>query len=138
MSTENTTKKSNKKTEATEETALRLEWQPHTFEAYGKTTRIALSKLASSISDQFKQSFNDYLGTNIVFNGRNFEVTLIFEKGRSLNNNTDGDKKMDNLVDIKNNTGYDKTNLYSSMSMLNKRASGKTYELNDETKEILS
>ena len=96
---ENTTKKSNKKTEATEETALRLEWQPHTFEAYGKTTRIALSKLASSISDQFKQSFNDYLGTNIVFNGRNFEVTLIFEKGRSLNNNTDGDKKMDNLDD---------------------------------------
>lgn len=115
------------------ESELRLEWEPHPFEAFGKTTRIKLSELAASISEQFKVSFNDYLGTNINFNGRNFDVTLIFEKGKSA-----GEGKIDNLVDFKNNTGFDKKNLYSSMTYLNKKTSGKTYELNEETKEMLS
>lgn len=137
---ENKTNKQDTKGKATEErkkedenAELRLVCEPHEFEAFGKTTRIKLSELAASISEQLKVTFADYLGTNISFNGRNFDVTLIFEKGRSA-----GEGKMDNLVDFKNNTGYDKKNLYSSMTYLNKKTSGKTYELNEETKEMLS
>ena len=137
---ENKTNKQNTKGKAEEvenkeeDAELQLIWEPHEFVAFGKTTRVWLSDLAASFTNQFKASFNDYLGTNITFNGRNFEVSLIFEKGRSASEGVD---KMDNLVDFKNNTGYDKKNLYSSMTYLNKKTSGKTYELNEETKKML-
>ena len=95
--------------------------------------RVKMSDLATDISAMFKSVFNDYLGTNIEFNGRNFAVTLLFEKNKSA-----GEDKMENLVDFKTNTGFDKKNLYSSMTYLNKKSSGKTYELNEDTKKALS
>jgi hypothetical protein len=115
------------------ESILTLQCEPHEFVTFGKVTRIKLSELAASFTLQFKQSFNDYLGTNITYNGRNFDVQLIFEKGAS-----GGEGKIDNLIDYKDSSKVNKHNLYSSMTYLNRKTSGTTYDLNEETKEILS
>lgn len=113
-----------------------LRWQPETFEAFGKTTRINSAELSRKISAYFKQTFHEFKGCNMVIlaNGQ-IGVELFFERnteplpnGKIMN--------LDSLVDAVSSGS--RTNLYERMQVTQNRRMGKTFTLNNETKLLLS
>ena len=114
--------------------SARLEFEPIAFEAFGKTTRINSYKLAKLIREMFQKKFHDVIGAYVGFDGRNFNTTLFFQ------NNTDEvpEGKIKNLVNYQTNEGVNKNSIWEQSQMLKRRSSGKTFELNDATKVLLS
>lgn len=111
-----------------------LKWQPTTFEAFGKTTRIRSDVLARNISTMFKQTFHELKGCNIIPlpNGQ-FSVEMFFEH----NNEPLPEGKIMNLESlIDTSTGAN--NLYYRQQVIQNRKAGKVYTLNNETKLLLS
>lgn len=116
-------------------TALYLEWEPRPFDAFAKVSRINSKDLAIMIREQFQQTFYDCIGCIIEPDGNNFRTTLFFQdkKGKPE------DGQIKNLINVTNAQGIAKTdNLYYGMSAVNKRMLGKTYELTEETKILMS
>lgn len=128
---ESTNKKTNNK--KNEEKELRLQWESRAFDAFGKTTRISSKDLAIEIKEQFQETFHELAGCFVTFD-KGFQVTLYFEK----NANPCPEEKVLSLVDFTNAQGLNKNNLIEGMKYLNNKTSGKTFELNAETKEMLS
>lgn len=122
-----TTKKNN------EEKELHLQWEARPFRPFGKTTRINSKQLSIDIKEQFQQTFHELAGCLVTFS-RNFEVTLFFEK----NVEACPEGKITSLVDFTNPQGLNRSNLMDGMRYLNNKTSGKTFELNSETKALLS
>lgn len=111
----------------------RLEWEPVPFKAFGKTTRINSRDLAVLIRQHFQKTFHDCKGCLISYTDR-FQVTLFFE-----NNATPVEEgKIKNLVNLTTGQGVDSNDLFGQIQVLNRRYSGRTYELNEETKLLLS
>lgn len=113
-----------------------IKWQPETFEAFGKTTRINSAELSRKIYAHFKQTFHELKGVNIVILANaQIAVEMFFErnteplpKGKIMN--------LDSLVDPVG-TGS-RNNLYERMQVTQNRRMGKTFTLNNETKLLLS
>lgn len=113
-----------------------IKWQPETFEAFGKTTRMNSADLSRKIYSHFKQTFHELKGCNVVIlaNGQ-IAVELYFERnteplpdGKILN--------LDSLIEpVASNS---KTNLYECMQVAQNRRMGKAFTLNNETKLLLS
>lgn len=110
-----------------------LKWQPHVFDAFGKTTRIRSDILAKEICTMFKQTFHELKGCNIVPlpNGQ-FSVELYFER----NTEPLPAGKIMNLESLIDGTGAN--NLYYRQQVIQNRKAGKAYTLNNETKLLLS
>lgn len=125
--TKKTEKNNNKENE------LHLEWEPRSFKPFGKTTRINSKDLSIDIKEQFQQTFHELAGCLVTYS-RNFEVTLFFEK--KVQPCPEG--KISSLVDFTNSQGLNRNNLLDGMRYLNNKTSGKTFELNSETKTLLS
>ena len=111
-----------------------IKWQPETFEAFGKTTRINSAELSRKICAHFKQTFHELKGCNIVIlaNGQ-FGVELFFER----NTEPLPDGKIMNLDSLVDPAGS-RANLYERMQVTQNRRMGKTYTLNNETRLLLS
>jgi len=111
-----------------------LKWQPETFEAFGKTTRVNSADLSRKICAYFKQTFHEVKGCNmrLLPNGQ-IAVDLFFERnteslpaGKIMN--------LDSLIDPVSGKG----NLYERMQVTQNRRAGKAFTLNNETKLLLS
>jgi hypothetical protein len=140
--TDNTTETTNNNTKTPVEYGMNfdgsesIKWQPETFEAFGKTTRINSAELSSKICAHFRQTFHEIKGCNLVVMPNNqIGVELYFERnteplpaGKIMN--------LESLVDPVG-TGS-KNNLYERMNVVQNRAKGKTFTLNNETKLLLS
>lgn len=114
-----------------------IKWQPETFEAFGKTTRINSADLSRKICAHFKQTFHELKGCNMVVlpNGQ-IAVELFFE--RNTEPLPDGKiMNLDSLIDPVG-TGSTKANLYERMQVTQNRRMGKAFTLNNETKLLLS
>ena len=113
-----------------------LKWQPETFEAFGKTTRMNSAELSRKIYAHFKQTFHELRGVNIVMLANaQIAVEMFFER----NTETLPDNKimnLDSLVDISGSGS--RTNMYERMNVVQNRRMGKTFTLNNETKLLLS
>lgn len=114
---------------------LRLDWAPRPFDSFGRSTRINSKDLAVMIRSQYQLSFYDCIGCIIECTNGTFNTTLFFQDKEGK----PGDGQIKNLVNVANSqTAYRSNNLYYGMRNLNKRMAGKTYELTDETKILLS
>lgn len=121
----------NTKGKEKKESKLRLEWDTVPFPENDKRANMRARTLAAEISERFKSVFADYAGTNILFNGKNFTVQLVFEKGA-------GNGKIENLIDYANNTGFNTRNAYSVHNYIDRKFSGRMFDINEETKELVS
>ena len=113
-----------------------IKWQPETFEAFGKTTRINSADLSRKIYSHFKQTFHELKGCNMVVlpNGQ-ITVELYFER----NTEPLPDGKIMNLDSLIDPVGSGaRANLYERMQVTQNRRMGKTFTLNNETKLLLS
>lgn len=128
MATETNTKK---KTEETNDP--RLEVRPIPFKALGKTTRINSRDLAILIRETLQTSFHDLIGCFVGFNG-DFYVTLFFEN----NEVPVPEGKIKNLVNLTTGEGIDRNNIFMTQQLINRKYSGRTFDLNDDTKIMLS
>lgn len=111
----------------------KIQWQPETFEAIGKTTRINSAELSRKIYNHFKQTFHELRGVNIVIlsNGQ-MAVEMFFER----NTEELPSGKIMNLESLVNtNSG---NNLFEKMQVTQNRLVGKTFTLNNETKLLLA
>lgn len=111
-----------------------IKWQPETFEAFGKTTRMNSAELSRKIYAHFKQTFHELKGCNMVVlaNGQ-IAVELFFER----NTEPLPDGKIMNLDSLVDGTGS-RSNMYERMNVVQNRRMGKTFTLNNETKLLLS
>lgn len=110
----------------------RLEWDAEPFDKIGETTRINSKDLARKIKEKFQLNFHDCVGCNIQFmNG--FKMTLYFE----YNQNPVPDGKIRNLVNFADATSIDRNDIVAKMQYLNRGMSGKTFDLNDDTKILI-
>ena len=113
-----------------------LKWQPESFEAFGKTTRINSAELSRKIYAHFSQTFHELKGCNmVVLPNMQIGVELYFERnteslpsGKIMN--------LDSLVDPVSSGS--RANLYERMQVTQNRRLGKTFTLNNETKLLLS
>ena len=112
-----------------------LKWQPESFEAFGKTTRINSAELSRKICAYFSQTFHELKGCNMVVqpNGQ-IGVELYFER----NNESLPSGKIMNLDSLVEPVGSSRANLYERMQVTQNRRLGKTYTLNNETRLLLS
>lgn len=113
-----------------------IKWQPETFEAFGKTTRMNSADLSRKIYSHFKQTFHELKGCNVVIlaNGQ-IAVELYFE--RNTEPLPDGKiMNLDSLIDPVGSSS--RTNLYERMQVTQNRRMGKAFTLNNETKLLLS
>lgn len=113
-----------------------LRWQPETFEAFGKTTRINSADLSRKIYNHFKQTFHELKGVNMVVlaNGQ-IATEMFFER----NTEPLPDGKIMNLDSLIDPVGSGaKNNMYERMNVVQNRRMGKTFTLNNETKLLLS
>ena len=111
-------------------------WQPETFEAFGKTTRMNSADLSRKIYSHFKQTFHELKGCNVVIlaNGQ-IAVELYFE--RNTEPLPDGKiMNLDSLIDPVSSSS--RANLYERMQVTQNRRMGKAFTLNNETKLLLS
>lgn len=113
---------------------LTLDWEPEDFSIIGSFSRINSATLAHAITQKMKETFHDYSGTYIGWDGRNFNVTLFF----APNNEPVPDGKIKNLINLTSGDGVNKKDLFNAMQYISRKYSGETYTLNDETKELLS
>lgn len=113
-----------------------LKWQPETFEAFGKTTRINSADLSRKIYKHFSQTFHELKGCNMIIlaNGQ-IAVELFFERnneplpaGKIMN--------LDSLVEPVGNGA--RNNMYERMNVVQNRRLGKTFTLNNDTKLLLA
>lgn len=113
-----------------------IKWQPETFEAFGKTTRINSAELSRKIYNHFKQTFHELKGCNmVVLANAQIAVELFFER----NTEPLPDGKIMNLDSLVDPVGSgSKANLYERMQVTQNRRMGKTFTLNNETKLLLS
>lgn len=111
-----------------------LDFEPITFEAFGKTTRVNSYELAKMIREMFQKKFHDVIGCNIVWDGRNFNTTLFFQ------NNTEPipDGKIKNLINLQSNEGINSRSLWDRNQFVQRKVAGDTFALNDATKLLLS
>lgn len=110
-----------------------LKWQPETFEAFGKTTRMNSADLARKIHAHFKQTFHEIKGVNVfVLPNAQIGVEMFFE--RNTESLPDGKiMNLDSLIDP--SSGRD---LYQRMQVTQNRKLGRAFTLNNETKLLLS
>ena len=138
----NTTDKSNEKTitvmtgkgeQQIPESSV-LDFEPITFEAFGKTTRINSYELARKIREMFQKKFHDVIGANITWDGKTFNTTLFFQ------NNTEPipDGKIKNLINLQSNEGINTNSIWERNQMVQRKKAGDTFALNDATKLLLS
>lgn len=113
-----------------------LKWQPETFEAFGKTTRMNSAELSRKIYAHFKQTFHELRGVNIVLLANaQIAVEMFFER----NTEPLPDGKIMNLDSLVDPVGSgSRTNMYERMNVVQNRRMGKTFTLNNETKLLLS
>lgn len=113
-----------------------VKWQPESFEAFGKTTRMNSAELSRKIYAHFKQTFHELRGVNIIIlPNAQIAVEMFFER------NTEAlpDGKIMNLDCLVDPVGSGaKRNMYESMQVVQNRFHGNTYELNKETKLLLA
>ena len=111
-----------------------LDFEPVTFEAFGKTTRVNSYELARMIREMFQKKFHDVIGANITWDGRNFNTTLFFQ------NNTEPipDGKIKNLINLQSAEGINSRSLWERNQLVQNKKSGETFALNDATKILLS
>lgn len=113
-----------------------LKWQPETFEAFGKTTRVNSAELSRKIYAHFKQTLHELKGVNIIMLANaQIGVEMFFERnteplpaGKIMS--------LDSLVDPVGSGS--RNNLYERMQVTQNRRMGKTFTLNNETKLLLS
>ena len=124
----------------------KLKWTPLTYEAYGKIMRTNNRDLSTAIKTYYQKTFHDLCGVNITYNyaAPNENARFITEFYFSKNAepcpvNKDGKPaKLENLVDltIMDNPNA-KNNMYYKRQIMESRANGKKYAINDETKLLL-
>lgn len=131
--------KTKTKVETVEETTeerehIVLDITPEEFEVFAKTLHIRSSELCAKITARFKSVFTDYTGTWIEPTGNGkFNVTLIFEKDGSGSTNA----KI-NALSFVNKKATSTERFGYGMDTLAKYKSGKTYELTEDAKDILT
>ena len=116
-----------------------LVWSPEPFEATGKMSFIRSDDLSRKIVSKFAQTFHELKGCNVIMMPANkgrmvMTLEMFFEK----NNEPLPDGKIMNLDSLVTNTNVSKNNLYKRMNVLQNRRLGRTFELNNETKLLLS
>ena len=111
-----------------------LDFEPITFEAFGKTTRVNSYELARKIREMFQKKFHDVIGCNITWDGRYFNTTLFFQ------NNTEPipDGKIKNLINLQSREGINSKSLWDKNQIVQRKKAGDTFALNDATKLLLS
>lgn len=110
-----------------------LAWQPESFEAFGKTTRINSADLSRKIYAHFKQTLHELKGVNVIVLANNqIGVEMFFE--RNLEELPAGKiMSLDSLVNTSS-----KSNLYERVQARDNGLRGKTFTLNNETRLLLS
>lgn len=115
----------------------KLEFDPITFESYGKFARTTNRQLATIIREYYSKTLHDLRGVNIVYNpsapAAPFELIMYFAK----NSLPKPDGKIDNLSDLTVVQNTEKTSLYWMKKAVDNKAGGKHYTLNDATKLLL-
>jgi hypothetical protein len=112
-----------------------IKWQPTPFIAFGKTTRVNSAELAHMISTEFKKTFHDLRGCNIIALPNNqFAVELYFEQ----NTEPLPEGKIINLKSMIDPVNTGDNNLYYRQQVVQNRKSGRTFTLNNETRLLLS
>ena len=115
----------------------KLEFDPLTFEAYGKFMHTTNRQLATIIKEFYGKTFHDLRGVNITYNPGNprapFDVIMYF----AVNALPKPEGKINNLTDLTVAQNGDKTSLYWMKKAVDNKAGGKHYTLNEQTKLLL-
>ena len=114
----------------------RLEWDPLPFEAFGKIMRTSNRAIATAIREYYAKTFHDICGVNLMYTPGP-QAPFVFEFYFAKNANPKPDDKIENLSDLTVATG-DKTNLFYQKQIVDNKAAGKHYTLNEQTKLLLS
>lgn len=114
----------------------RLEWDSLTFEAFGKIERTTNRALSTTIREYLSKTFHDIRGVNILYNpGPGNNQPFVLEMYFAKNQAPLADGKIENLTDI--TVAAKGTSLYYQKQVVDNKAAGKHYTLNDETKVLL-
>jgi len=110
----------------------KLNWDACQFEAFGSIMRTTNRDVALAIKEYYAKTFHDLRGIYISWNGKQFETEIFFAKNMSPK----PENKIENLIDITSRTSGQ--SLFDLKQIIDNRATGKKYILNDETKLLLS
>ena len=112
-----------------------LQWEPTPYRAFGKIMRATNSGLSTAIREYYAKTFHDIRGVYIAYDPArlNFILQLYFSK----NALPCPEGKIENLRDLTVNSNGS-SNLYYQRQLIDNKASGKHYTLNDQTKILLS
>ena len=114
-----------------------IELNPLVFDAYGKIMRTDNRRLATAIKEYYKNIMNDLRGVNILYMpGQQQRDSYVLEFYFSKSTDRDPNK-IDNLVAINNASSVTGNNMYIKNQIMQNKAAGKAYALNDETKLLL-
>ena len=115
----------------------RIEFEAEPFKTMAHIERTNTKNLSILIKEKFKTYFHDLKGVYIQYQNNNtFVTSFIFE----YNSAEPTDGRIRNLVPYthKSNSKYSSGDLFDANNQLQKRFSGKTYELTPETKLLLA
>ena len=114
----------------------KLDWDPLTFNSFGKLMRTSNRQLATAVREYYGKTFHDIRGVNLSYVS-GIQAPFVFEFYFAKNNAPKPDGKMDNLVDLTTPTKGDQLSYYYQKQIVDNKAAGKHYTLNDETKLLL-
>lgn len=110
----------------------KLMWDSVPFEAFGRIMRTTNRDIALAIKLLYEKTFHDLRGVYISWDGKQFITELFFAKNMAPK----PDNKIENLIDVTTRTSGQ--SLFDLKQIIDNKASGKKYILNDETKLLLS
>lgn len=113
-----------------------LEWDPLNFKAFGKMARTTNKDVALALKEYYGKTFHDLRGVNLTYtpgSAAPFFVEFYFAKNYA----PCPEGKIENLRDL---TVLDanRNSLYYQKKLVDNKATGKHYTLNDETRLLLA
>lgn len=114
-----------------------IEFETDPLDTMAHVERSTTKDLSIKIKEKFRKVFHDLKGVYIQYqNGKNFATSFIFE----YNSAKVPDGKIKNLtpVSLKGTNSNSGENLFEINNRLQKKFTGKTFELTDETKLLLA
>lgn len=114
-----------------------LEWEPHMMDPFEQTQRINSKELASNLTAQFQDSFADCIGCYIEFVQNRFTTIIYFENNEAIAESSESKiKNLDNVM-LAANKSTKGSSFFDDMKRIENKRNGKTFVLNDVTKEML-
>lgn len=129
-----------------------MDFDPMTFTAFSRITRMSSKELCIMVREYYSKTFHDLCGVNLFYlknnqptnqpnvnnNNNNKNIEFMFEFYFKKNDNPVPEGKITNLEDLtKSSDPSHANNYYYQKQILDNKASGKHYTINNETKLLM-